>query len=68
MTHGRLAGARLGRRKDDRVEFRFQDGGSLAIGEAVVRFVARHHLERPFLKRRRQLAEAWTAKPNLAGL
>jgi hypothetical protein len=35
------------------------------VGEAVVRFVARHHVERPFLQRRRQPAEAWTAKPDL---
>ena len=35
------------------------------VGEAVVRFVARRHVGRPFLKRRRQPAEAWTAKPNL---
>ena len=35
------------------------------VGEAVVHFVARRHVGRPFLKRRRQPAEAWTAKPNL---
>jgi hypothetical protein len=35
------------------------------IAEAVVRFVARHHIERPFLKRRRQPAEASTASPDL---
>jgi hypothetical protein len=35
------------------------------IVEAVVRFVARHHVERPFLKRQRQPAEASTANPDL---
>jgi hypothetical protein len=35
------------------------------IAEAVVRFVARHHVERPFLKRQRQPAEASTANPGL---
>jgi hypothetical protein len=35
------------------------------IAEAVAQFVATHHVERPFLKRQRQSAEASTAKPDL---
>lgn len=35
------------------------------IAEAVDQFIARHHIERPFIKRQRQPAEAMLAKPSL---
>jgi hypothetical protein len=52
----------------------FTDAGSnlveavpmpLDVAEAVGQFVARHHVERPFIKRRLQPAEAPRAKSNL---
>jgi hypothetical protein len=32
------------------------------IGEAIVQFIAEHHVERPFVKRRRQPAEPTLAR------